>query len=110
MGIYFARVLVRHIESTHQFNDGCYGNRSGLSAHEPVFAEELQNTICYLSRTNRLDQENDATVCYDRIPPNLANLVSRSNGMDQALCTIHGVTLDYMSYHLIVEKSYSFTE
>jgi hypothetical protein len=69
MGIYFARVLVRHVESTHQFNDGCYGNRSGLSAHEPVFVEELQNTICYLSRTNYLDQDNDATACYNRTPP-----------------------------------------
>jgi hypothetical protein len=99
--IYFARVLVKHIESNNQFNAGCYGNRAGLSTHEPVFVEELQNTICYLSRTNRLDQDNDATACYDRIPPNLANLVSRSNGMDPALCTIHGATLDDMSYHLL---------
>jgi hypothetical protein len=66
MGIYFARVLVRHIESNNGFNDGCYGNRAGCSAHEPVLVEELQNTICYLSRTNRLDQDNDATSCYDR--------------------------------------------
>jgi hypothetical protein len=41
MGIYFARTLVWHIESTNSFNDGCYGNRAGLSAHEPVFVEEL---------------------------------------------------------------------
>jgi hypothetical protein len=61
MGIYFSRTLVRHIESSNSFNEGCYGNRAGLSAHEPVFVEELQNTICYLSRTNRLDQDNDAT-------------------------------------------------
>jgi hypothetical protein len=54
LGIYFARVLVRHIESNDGFNDGCYGNRAGLSAHEPVFVEELQNTVCYLSRTNRV--------------------------------------------------------
>jgi hypothetical protein len=89
------------MESTHQFNEGCYGNRAGLSAHEPVFVEELQNTICSLSRTNRVDQDNDATACYDRIPPNLANLASRSNGMDPDLCTIHGATLDGMSYHLL---------
>jgi hypothetical protein len=83
MGIYFVRTLVRYIESTNSFNDGCYGNRAGLSAHEPVFVEELQNIIGYLSQTNRLDQDNNATACYDRIPPNLANLVSQSNGMDQ---------------------------
>jgi hypothetical protein len=101
MGIYFARTLVRHIESTNSFNDGCYANCAGLLAHEPVFVEELQNTIGYLSLTNRLDQDNAATACYDRIPRNLANLVSRSNGMDQDLCTIHGATLDDMSYHLL---------
>jgi hypothetical protein len=59
------------------------------------------NTICYLSRTNRVDQDNDATACYDRIPPNLANLVYRSNGMDPDLCSIHGPTLDGMPYHLL---------
>jgi hypothetical protein len=101
MGTYFARSLVKHIKSTNSFNDGCYGNIPGLSAHEPVFVEELQNTICYLSRTTRVDQDNDATACYDRIPPNLANLVSRSNGMDPDLRTIHGATLDNMSYHLL---------
>jgi hypothetical protein len=101
LGIYFARVLVRHIESNDGFNDGCYGNRAGLSAHEPVFVEELQNTVCYLNPTNRVDQDNDATACYDRIPPNLANLVSRSNGMDPSLCSIHGATSDGMSYHLL---------
>jgi hypothetical protein len=35
------------------------------------------------------------------IPPNLANLVSRSNGLDPNLCSIHGATLDGMSYHLL---------
>jgi hypothetical protein len=94
MGIYFARKLVRHIESRNQFNEGCYGNRAGLSVHEPVLMEELQNTICYLSRTNRVDQDNDATACYDRIHPNLANLVYESNGMDQDICTVHGATLE----------------
>jgi hypothetical protein len=66
-----------------------------------VFVEELQNSICYLSRTNHVDQDNDATACYDRIPPNLANLVACSNGMDPALCKIHWSTLDNMSYHLL---------
>jgi hypothetical protein len=50
LGIYFARTLVRHIEGQSGFNPGCYGNRAGLSAHEPVLVEELQKTICYLSR------------------------------------------------------------
>jgi hypothetical protein len=80
---------------------GVMANGPGCWRTKPVFVEELQNTVCYLRRTNRVDQDNDATACYDRIPPNLANLVSRSNGMDPNLCGIHGATLDGMSYHLL---------
>jgi hypothetical protein len=101
LGIYFARTLVSHIEEHNGFNIGCYGNRPGLSAHEPVLVEELQNSISYLSRTNQIGTDFDATACYDRIPPNLANLTSRSNGMTENLCIVHGATLDNMSYSLL---------
>jgi hypothetical protein len=63
MGIYFARILVIHIEDHQGFNIGCYGNRPGLSAHEPVLVEELQNSISYLSRTNQIGIDFDATAC-----------------------------------------------
>jgi hypothetical protein len=84
----------------------------GLSAHEPVLVEELQNSICYLSRTNKVDTDFDATACYDRIPPNLANVTSRSNGMFENVCAVHGVTLYKMSYSLLTalglsEQTYS---
>jgi hypothetical protein len=115
MGIYFARNLVRHIENNSGFNIGCYGNRPGLSAHEPVLVEELQSSIGYLSRTNQVVIDNDAQVCYDRIPPNLANLTSRSNGMDDTPCLVHGATLDNMSYSLMTalglsEEKYTNTD
>jgi hypothetical protein len=101
MGIYFARTLVSHIEDHDGFNIGCYRNRPGLSAHELVLVEELQNSISYLSGTNQIGMDFDATACYDRILPNLANLTSRSNGMSNDLCTVHGSTLDHMSYSLL---------
>jgi hypothetical protein len=101
LGIYFARTLVAHIEDHNWFNIGCYGNRLGLSAHEPVLVEELQNYICYLSQTNKVDNDFDATTCYDRIPPNLANATSRSNGMSAYVCTVHGETLENMLYSLL---------
>jgi hypothetical protein len=115
MGIYFAQTLVRHIENHRGFNIGCYGNRPGLSAHEPVLVEELQNSIGYLSRTNQVVTNNDAQACYDRIPPNLANLTSRLNVMDDAPCIVHGSTLDHMSYSLMTAlglsvKTYSNTD
>jgi hypothetical protein len=93
MGIYFARTLVRHIENNSGFNIGCYGNRPDMSA--------LQNSIGYLSRTNQVVTDNDAQACYDRIPPNLANLTSPSNGMDDEPCLVHGATLENMSYSLM---------
>jgi hypothetical protein len=101
MGIYFARTLVSHIEDQNGFNICCYGNHPGLSAHEPVLVEELQNSISYLSRTNQIGTDFDATACYDRIPPNLANLTSRGNGMTDDVCTVHGATLNTMSYSLL---------
>jgi hypothetical protein len=115
LGLYFARTLVRHIENNSGFNIGCYGNRPGLSAHEPVLVEELQNSIGYLRRTNQVVTDNDAQACYDRIPPNLANLTSRSNGMDDEPCIVHGATLDNMSYSLMTalglsEEEYSNTD
>jgi hypothetical protein len=90
LGIRFAQTLVSHIEEHNDFNIGCYGNRPGLSAHEPVLVEELQNSISYLSRTNQIGTNFDATMCYDRIPLNLANLTSRSNGMTANVCMVHG--------------------
>jgi hypothetical protein len=77
--------------------------------------EELQNSIGFLSRTNQVAADNDAQACYDRIPPNLANVTSRSNGMDDAPCIVHGDTLDQMSYSLMTalglsEQTYSNDE
>jgi hypothetical protein len=66
-----------------------------------VLVEELQNSIGYLSRTKQVVTANDAQSCYDIIPPNLANLTTRSNGMDDAPCVVHGSTLDNMSYSLM---------
>jgi hypothetical protein len=112
LGIYFARTLVYHIEDNKGFIIGCYGNCPGLSAHEPVLVEELQNSICYLSRTNKVDNDFDTTACYDRIPPNLANVTAWSNGMSKNVCPVHGKTLNQMSYSLLTtlglsEQTYS---
>ena len=65
LGIYFAQTLVSHIKEHNGFNIGCYGNRPGLSAHEPVLVEELQTSISYLSRTNQIGTDFDATACYN---------------------------------------------
>jgi hypothetical protein len=59
-----------------------------------------------------VDNNFYATACYDRIPPNLANVTSRSNGMLDNVCAVHGATLEKMSYSLLTalglsEQTYS---
>ncbi len=85
-----------------------------MSAIEPVFLEELQVSLAYLSRTNLAVFHNDATSCYDRIVIALANLIARRYGMSQEVCSIHGETLAKMKYFVstalgISEGSYCNT-
>jgi hypothetical protein len=61
LGIFWAQKLVPQAEELHLFNNGCYGSRPGLSAVHPVFLEELQVSISYLSQTNQVTFHNDAT-------------------------------------------------
>jgi hypothetical protein len=112
LGIYFAQTRVYHIEDNNGFNIGCYGNRPGITDHEPVLVNELQNSFCYLSRTNKVANDFDATICYDRIPLNLANVTSHINGMSDNVCAVHGETVTKMPYSLLIalglsEQTYS---
>ncbi len=61
-----------------------------MSAIDPVFLEELQVSISYLSRTNQVTFHNDATSCYDRIIIALAKLVARQFGMPEEIARLHG--------------------
>ncbi len=114
LAIFWARKLVHSAEDSGAFNQNCYGGRPGMSAIEPVFLEELQVSLAYLSRTNQVVFHNDATSCYDRIVIALANLIARRYGMSEELCAIHGETLAKMKYFVstalgISEGSYCHT-
>jgi hypothetical protein len=76
LSIFWARKLVHLAEDFEAFNKNCYGGRPGMSAIEPVFLEELQVSLLYLSRTNQVVFHNDATSSYDRIIIALANLIA----------------------------------
>jgi exonuclease III len=114
LSIFWARKLVHSAEDSGAFNKNCYGGRPGMSAIEPVFLEELQVSLSYLSRTNQVVFHNDATSCYDRIIIALANLIARRFGMSQEVCSVHGETLAKMKYYIstalgISEGSYCHT-
>ena len=100
VGDFWAKRLIWHLENLRDMAVGCYGTRKGLSAHEPIFAENLQTSIAYSSRTNLAIDDRDAKSCYDRIPPNLFLLLSRRAGIPQNMIKILAKTLDEAKYHL----------
>jgi hypothetical protein len=96
LGVFWARKLVPTAEKQRLFHPSCYCRHpAGLSPVDPVFLEELQVSISYLSRTNQVTFHNDATSCYDRIIIALANLAARRFGM-----RLHGSMLAEMRYHV----------
>lgn len=111
LSIFWARKVLPLAKMQRLFNESCYGSRPGLSAVDPVFLEELQVLIAYLSRTNQVTFHNDVTSCYDRIIIALANLVAQRFGLPAELACLHGTTLEQMQYHIstatgISEASY----
>ena len=81
-------------------NPGQYGSRPGKTALDPVFIEELQVEISRLSRRSHIKFANDASSCYDRIIPGMANLMSRKFGMHRKVCFVQGNTLQEIRYKL----------
>jgi hypothetical protein len=49
LAIFWVRKLVHSAKDNGLFNSNCYGGRPGMSAIEPVFLEELQVSLSYLS-------------------------------------------------------------
>jgi hypothetical protein len=61
LAIFWAHKLVHSAEDHGLFNSNFYGGRPGMSAVEPVFLEELQVSLSYLSRTQLGIFHNNAT-------------------------------------------------
>jgi hypothetical protein len=73
------RTAIFRSEFSRVLNDGQYGSRPRRNAIDPVMIEELQLEISRASRKTFAQTNYDATLCYDRIVPNLAMLASRFN-------------------------------
>lgn len=99
MGHYFRKVM-HTSEDKQLLNPGCYGSRANRSAHDPIILEVLQREYSMVTRTSQIKFSNDATSCFDRILPPLANLISRSYGLPKDIAQIHGDMLQKAVYRL----------
>ena len=64
-------------EKSGLMNEGQYGSRPRKSAYDPVLIEVLQAEVSRITRKSLVQMNFDATACYDRIVPSLANLASQ---------------------------------
>ena len=87
-------------EAGQDLNPGQYGSRASRGAHDPVFIEEFQLEISRASRKTMVQINYDATLCYDRIIPNLAALVSQKYGVPQPAVLSNVRTLEKAKYRL----------
>ena len=99
LGVKWRRVL-HHAVQSNLINEGCYGSQPGKEATDALYVRELEYEISHLTRKASLHFNNNATLCYDRIPCFLANLASRKYGMNQKICVVQGKTLEETKYYL----------
>ena len=87
-------------ERTGLLYKGQYGSRPRKSAYDPVLLEVLQTEVSRITRKSMVMMNFDATSCYDRILPSLANLASRKFGVPPTVAQMNVTTLENTSYRL----------
>ena len=94
------RELCQQATKQRTINPHAYGSSPGHTAQEPVFMEEMKHEICRMSLKPLVQNDNDASSCYDRIIMNAAGICSRQHGMHRNICIVNGRTLKEAKYHL----------
>ena len=89
-----------HAEDNALLNEGIYGCRPARSAQDPVFLEILQHEIYKTSMKTGIHKDLDATSCYDRILPAIANICSRRVGVHKSTATLNSRTLERTKYRI----------
>ena len=108
------RVASQQAEDLETLNQGQYGSRTGRSAVEPVYIEEMQCEISRATRKPLVLTNYDATACYDRIVPNLGMIASRKFGVAASVAKATAETLRTAEYRVrtelgISERGYQHT-
>ena len=81
---------MRSSESWNTIHKGQVGRRAGHDANTLTFMEEMKNEISHCSQKPLVNFDNDAAACYDRIIPNVANLIGRKKGLHRNITFVHG--------------------
>eukprot|EP00957_Ditylum_brightwellii_P199112 15177766-Ditylum_brightwellii.AAC.1 len=92
--------LVQSLEDRNTIHQGQVGGRTGNDANTLTFMEEMKNEISYCSRKLLVNFDNDAASCYDRIIPNLANLVGQKKGLHKNMMFVHASILEEANFKL----------
>ena len=84
---------MRSSEIRNTIHKGQVGGRAGHDANTLTFMEEMKNEISHCSQKPLINFDNDAAACYDRIIPNVANLIGRKKGLHRNITFVHAKTL-----------------
>ena len=109
------RVATQQAEDLKALNEGQYGSRTGRSATEPVYIEEMQCEISRATRKPLVLTNYDASSCYDRIVPNVGMIVSQKYGVPATVTKATANTLQLAKYKVrtelgIAETGYNHTD
>ena len=92
--------LVRLSDTRNTIHQGQVGGRAGHDANTLTFMEEMKNEISYCSQKLLVNFDNNAALCYDRIIPNLANLIGQKKGLHRNITFVHASTLAEAKFKL----------
>eukprot|EP00957_Ditylum_brightwellii_P187092 14248946-Ditylum_brightwellii.AAC.1 len=62
--------------------------------------EEMKNEISHCSQKLLVNFDNNAASCYDRIIPNIANLIGHKKGLHKSITFVHASTLAEAKFKL----------
>eukprot|EP00957_Ditylum_brightwellii_P129608 9886625-Ditylum_brightwellii.AAC.1 len=77
--------MVKSSEKRGSINIGQTGGRAGQDATTLTFMEEMKNDISHCSCISLVNFDNGAAACYDRIIPNIVNLIGRKKGLHRSV-------------------------
>ena len=83
--------MMKQCEQREFLSPESWGSRKGRSANDPLLMKKLTYDIIQLTCTDAATFDEDAKSCYDRIVINIAMLICRQCGMDEAStssCTV----------------------
>eukprot|EP00957_Ditylum_brightwellii_P089964 6851272-Ditylum_brightwellii.AAC.1 len=92
--------LIKSSEEQQTLNNNQVGGCAGRDANTMTLMKELKTDISQCSQKALINFDNDAALCYDRIIPNLANLIGKKKGLHRNITFVHAKILSKAKYKL----------